>query len=62
MSLGEPLGVVETETLREFQASTLHILRLARAALMYLTFSMRQEERARGKKGEFVPAIPLPDL
>jgi len=62
MDLGDPMGVVETETLREFQASTLHILRLARAALMYLAFSMRQEERVRRKKGEFVPAMPLPDL
>jgi LA2681-like HEPN len=62
MDFGCPMGVVETETLHEFQASTFHILRLARAALMYLAFSMKQEERARRKEGEFVPAMPLPDL
>jgi LA2681-like HEPN len=62
MDLGDPMGVVETEMLREFQASTLQVLRLARAALMYLAFSMKQEERARRKKDEFVPAMSLRDL
>jgi hypothetical protein len=62
MDLGDPMGVIETETLSEFQTSTLHILRLARAALMSLAFSMRQEERSRRKSDEFVPTMPLPDL
>jgi hypothetical protein len=57
-----PMGAVETKTLGEFRASTLHILRLARAAVMYLAFSMRQEERSRGKRGESVPLMRLPDL
>ena len=62
MDLGDPMGAVETETLHEFQASTFRIFRLARAALMYLAFSMKQEERARRKEGEFAPAMRLPDL
>jgi tetratricopeptide (TPR) repeat protein len=63
MDFGDPMGVVETASLREFEASTKHIVRLARVALMYLAFSLRKEESDRHKKhgeNEIIPTMRLP--
>ncbi|WP_434557128.1 LA2681 family HEPN domain-containing protein [Tunturiibacter psychrotolerans] len=46
MSGNDPMGVVETVTLADFEEHALYILKLARSALMYLTFSMQKEEVA----------------
>ena len=42
-----PMGAVETISLADFERHTFHVLKLARAALMYLAFSMRIEEDMR---------------
>ena len=65
MDFGDPMGVVETATLNDFRASTTHIVRLTRAALMYLAFSLRKEESDRRKKNgedEIIPAMQLAKL
>jgi LA2681-like HEPN len=63
MSGNDPMGVVETVTLADFEEHALYILKLARSALMYLAFSMQKEEVDRDSKGDgFVPGIELPIL
>ena len=63
MGGGEPMGVVETASLSEFKEQAMHIVRLARAALMYLAFSMRKEEADRKPKRKgFIPGMELPVL
>lgn len=47
MGTASPMGAVETIALSDFERHALHILKLARAALMYLAFSMRLEEEER---------------
>jgi hypothetical protein len=63
MRAGDPMGAVETACLADFEHHAMHILRLARVALMYLAFSMRKEEsdRSRGA-GDPVPGVELPTL
>ncbi|MFI5115702.1 MAG: LA2681 family HEPN domain-containing protein [Terriglobales bacterium] len=59
----KPMGAVETVSLYDFKEQAMHVVRLARAALMYLAFSMRKEELdRRPKHGDFVPAMELPVL
>jgi LA2681-like HEPN len=57
------MGVVETASLREFEEQAMQVVRLARAALMYLAFSMRKEESDRKpeRKG-VIPSMELPVL
>ncbi|HEX4029203.1 MAG TPA: LA2681 family HEPN domain-containing protein [Terracidiphilus sp.] len=63
MNAHDPMGVVETVKLADFEEHALYILKLARSALMYLAFSMRKEELDRSSKGDgFVPGIELPIL
>jgi hypothetical protein len=58
-----PMGAVETITLNEFERHAMHILGLARAALMYLAFSMRKEEsNRRAQSNGFIPGMELPIL
>lgn len=47
MGTASAMGAVETIILSDFERHALHILKLARAALMYLAFSMRLEEQTR---------------
>lgn len=47
MGEASPMGAVETMILSDFEGHALHILKLARAALMYLAFSMTLEEEIR---------------
>ena len=65
MDFGDPMGVVETTSLENFEQSTMHIVRLARVALMYLAFSLRKEESDRRKgnrEDEIIPTMKLPVL
>lgn len=63
INANDPMGVVETATLADFEEHALYILKLARSALMYLAFSMRKEETDRSSTGDgFVPGIELPIL
>ncbi len=65
MDLGDPMGSVETARVDDFRESTMHIVRLARFALMYLAMSLRKEEadRMAGKGQDSILAgIPLPIL
>lgn len=65
MDFGDPMGVVETTSLENFEESTMHIVRLARVALMYLAFSLRKEESDRRKgnrEDEIIPTMKLPVL
>jgi HEPN superfamily protein len=58
-----PMGAVETITIGEFQDHALHIVKLARSALMYLAFSMRIEEDAHRPPGNaLIPEMELPLL
>jgi hypothetical protein len=59
----DPMGAVETAKLDDFEGCVMRILRLARAALMYLAFSVRQEEsQRRRKRADRIPSIELPVL
>jgi hypothetical protein len=63
MNVGSSMGAVETASLDDFEGQAMHILRLARAALMYLAFSMRKEESDRQPAGNaFIPSMELPVL
>lgn len=63
MGTNDPMGVVETASLADFEEHTLYILKLARSALMYLAFSIRKEESDRKAKDDgFIPGIELPIL
>jgi hypothetical protein len=58
-----PMGAVETTAREDFEEHAMHILSLARSAIMYLAFSMRKEELdRRPKKSEFIPGMELPIL
>jgi hypothetical protein len=58
-----PMGVVEAEVRGDFEGHAMHLLRLARCALMYLAFSMRKEEAdRRAHKNGFIPGRELPIL
>jgi hypothetical protein len=63
MNVSDSMGAVETASLDDFECQAMQILRLARAALMYLTFSMRKEESKRRPTGDdFIPSMELPVL
>lgn len=65
MDLKDPMGSVETARIEDFRESTMHIVRLARFALMYLAMSLRKEEAdrmAEKEQGPIMPGIPLPIL
>jgi hypothetical protein len=63
MGTALPMGVVETISLADFERHALHVLKLARAALMYLAFSMRIEEDMRHASSNSLAApIELPLL
>ncbi|MGA2859951.1 MAG: LA2681 family HEPN domain-containing protein [Candidatus Sulfotelmatobacter sp.] len=58
MNFDDPMGVVETASRDDFEKSTMHIVRLARAALMYLAFSPkegRERSTQRGRRGRDYP-------
>jgi hypothetical protein len=59
----DPMGVVETLTLSDFENHALYVLKLTRSALMYLAFSMQNEEVDRASERDgIVPGIELPIL
>ena len=63
MDSDEPMGAVETASLHDFKEQAMQVVRLARAALMYLAFSMRKEESDRKPKRKgFIPSMELPVL
>jgi len=63
MDVESPMGAVETSAREDFEGHAMHILSLARSAIMYLAFSMRKEELdRRPKKSEFIPGMELPIL
>jgi hypothetical protein len=57
------MGAVETRALDDFELHAIHILSLARSAMMYLAFSMRKEESdRRPQNGDFISGMELPIL
>lgn len=63
MDVDSPMGAVETTAREDFEGHAMHILSLARSAIMYLAFSMRKEELdRRPKKSELIPGMELPIL
>lgn len=51
----DSMGIVQTMTLREFDAKALKLLKLARAALIHLSLAVHEEERKQDKKGLVMP-------
>ncbi len=55
----DSMGVVQTMTLRDFEAKSLKLMKLARAALLHLSLAVHEEERKRESAGYSV-SMPLP--
>jgi hypothetical protein len=61
MDSDEPMGAAETASLQDFKEQAMQVVRLSRAALMYLAFSMRKEESDREPKRKgIIPSMELP--
>lgn len=58
----QPMGIVATASVADFRAHTLQMLKLARAALIYLSLAVNREEQVRARHGklELIASMPLP--
>jgi hypothetical protein len=57
-----PMGIVATASVADFRAQTLQMLKLARAALIYLSLAVNREEQVRARHGKpgLIASMPLP--
>lgn len=56
---GQPMGVVETTDVETFRLHTLQILKLARAALLYLPLAVHREEALRDENKNQTLVMPM---